>query len=707
MSVVDETPIVEVRASDYAGGSYVYQSNGRYRLMDDVVFHPNPDNDFMPTAQQLADGTYNAMASQIGFTTANIIAGHDIDIDLNGHTIEQSPEHALQQRFFSLFQFGKTPFIDKAGPLDFVEGDVFVGPQRITIRNGTIGRSSHHGIQGNDCRNVVLEDLRIVDFEVAAVSVNLVNDMTLRRCTLGPTRRNVPVVAAYSQARFLRIFARKILTNADTPVVVAAEGQAALAALEARLAAVREDVLGIGHTDDVLFGNPSGLPDGSAAYGVVVHGRGPAVNDFSPMPDDDDTETQFSERLRLHSVDVTGIVAAPRQTVGVSLPANAGAGTAESPSGSYAPGVQHDCVGAILDMKLLRNPVTDEYRPNELADLQAFLTAHRALLPARDRARVTISDGMAAWMRTPGAKLTDVMNAEQLYFLYNGDAMFHVMKGVMGVRLDRVQQAVLQDVSVRHSHNQGPLESTLDGSLYDTSHPNQTQTGGYQGAVCRGIVASACRKVRCRGVTVDGVRSDFGQRAAGIELMNESDVSFADEPRVTGIEAPHGDEFSMLGFAAESSEPPHGGGGSSDSHSCVGGGHDDHDDHDDHHDHHDDHHDHDHHDDHHDHDHHDDSDHGHEDAACHSDSDFDPPHGGDDTTRRHDHDDDDDDHHHHPHNSESSTTTTTWVIIVATVLFLLLVWWWLRRRRRRTKERMAAPQPMQRRAHHPYASSSY
>jgi hypothetical protein len=518
------TETVELRQQDYANGTYIMRSNTRYVFMEDIVFHPNPDNDFLPTSEQIADGTYNAMATTLGFTTANQIGGHDIDVDLNGHTMQQSAEHALQQRFFSFFQFGATPFIDKAGPVDFVDGDAFVGPQRVTIRNGTLGRSSHHGIQGNECREVVLENLRIHKFEIAAVSTNLVDEMTIRKCTLGPNFTSVPVEARYSQARFIRQFVREVSGHSLASATTRVEASSVLAELDARMSRVRNDVLSGGSTDDALFGNPSGLIDG-IAYGLLVHGKGPAVNDFSPMPVDGaepEGATQFSQRLRLYDVHIDGIESAPRQVVGLSMPA----GSVSTP-GVYGGGVQHDPAGGVLNVLSVWNRETDEYVPNVLSDAQAFVAAHRYLLAPRTAARVTISAGVTAWMRTPGAKLADVLADEELYFRYNGDSMFHVLKGNIGLRLDRVHQAVLQNVTVTNCHNRSTMHGTVDGAPFDFSHPSQT-VAGYQGCASRGMSLSACRKVRCRDLKVDGVTSTHDY-AVGVDILNESEVSFADE----------------------------------------------------------------------------------------------------------------------------------------------------------------------------------
>ncbi len=73
----------------------------------------------------------------------------------------------------------------------------------MVIRNGTLGVSSHHGIHGLGAQTVVLENLVIRDFEVAAVHLNGAADVTLRNVVVGPSTRDVPVGGTYSAARFI------------------------------------------------------------------------------------------------------------------------------------------------------------------------------------------------------------------------------------------------------------------------------------------------------------------------------------------------------------------------------------------------------------------------------------------------------------------------------------------------------------------------
>ena len=102
---------------------------------DEDLFDPDFDNsDFDPNAFGL------------GFFAAIAIAAPDVKLFLNGFTIEQAPEHALMQRFFSIIELADSPFIKDVGPAQFVGGDALVAASNVEIVGpGVLGRSSHHG----------------------------------------------------------------------------------------------------------------------------------------------------------------------------------------------------------------------------------------------------------------------------------------------------------------------------------------------------------------------------------------------------------------------------------------------------------------------------------------------------------------------------------------------------------------------------------
>ena len=59
---------------------------------------------------------------KFGFFAAITIESDNVEIDLNGHLIQQSDIHHVQQRFFSTIELNASPFIKPQGPADF--GDI-------------------------------------------------------------------------------------------------------------------------------------------------------------------------------------------------------------------------------------------------------------------------------------------------------------------------------------------------------------------------------------------------------------------------------------------------------------------------------------------------------------------------------------------------------------------------------------------------------
>ena len=86
-----------------SGGGYNFKS-----IQENIAFEPNPDNDFMPTYQQIASGQYpvgTAGAYHLGFFAAITIETSNVILDLNGFSISQSNQHNIMQRFFALIEF--------------------------------------------------------------------------------------------------------------------------------------------------------------------------------------------------------------------------------------------------------------------------------------------------------------------------------------------------------------------------------------------------------------------------------------------------------------------------------------------------------------------------------------------------------------------------------------------------------------------------
>ena len=84
------------------------------------------------------------------------------------------------------------------------EKNKFTNGCDVLITNGKIGFSSHHGIHGNNCTNLILDNLTIYDFEVCGIALNGSQNAILNNITIRDNLQKVPLNATYSQTRFLR-----------------------------------------------------------------------------------------------------------------------------------------------------------------------------------------------------------------------------------------------------------------------------------------------------------------------------------------------------------------------------------------------------------------------------------------------------------------------------------------------------------------------
>ena len=128
-------PII-LKQSDFDTGTYRILKPGYYVLGEDIVFHPNPEYDFKPTAQQFKTNSYPVHPYRLGFFAAITNETHDVILDLNGYSISQSKHHNIMQRFFALIELANTPFIPKTGPANF--GDTISPANNVIIKNGTL-----------------------------------------------------------------------------------------------------------------------------------------------------------------------------------------------------------------------------------------------------------------------------------------------------------------------------------------------------------------------------------------------------------------------------------------------------------------------------------------------------------------------------------------------------------------------------------------
>jgi len=541
-----------LRQADFANGTYLAEDDyACYELQENIVFDPAPWADYRASAVE----PYASIAAfRLDFFAAFAVSAVGVTLDLNGFEMRQSDAHCLAQRFFAVIELSDRPFIRGQGPADFSGSSTgVVGAARnFALLNGRIGRSSHHGVHGNNARGVLISDVDIAGYEVAAVSLNGANDVVMHAVRALGTSLRVPVLGTYSSARFIMPFVARALRAvpaAGTPGRTASMTAAvaalvrASATLHTRMAEVQDDVLARGRpTVDAsrhpeaarLFGNPSGMIDGNA-YGFVFHMHGVAVNGFEC--NGDDARHDLSGHIIIEDCEVRDTRTRVNEVVAVR----------DSASGTPARGP----AGDTLRVATITDAATGAYRGTALSDTKiALAELLRELGPTVGgpiAGTSSVHPSIVAWARGATTSLADNIASGVLEVLRNGDTMLHVNKGAFGIRISGGRYVCIERTLVAGVENHGsngeprPLPGETAETAYyigaaDGGHPAQAPQLGYMGADAYGIAVDAAADVLVSSTTVRGVHSRF-MWARGTAFFNDARRTRLHDVRIANVSA--------------------------------------------------------------------------------------------------------------------------------------------------------------------------
>lgn len=579
--------------SDIANGTLIIDEPGHYIVMEDLSFNPNAvgtqvfgvdaqrlglqDGDLLdsyrsggplPSQFTMAGGPYDPKSYGIGFFAMIAITGGASGsiIDLNGFQIEQSEEHALQQRFFSVIELAGAPFITGQGPHDFgPNGNDAVS--NLVIKNGTIGRSAHHGIHGNGNQNILIEDIDFIDYEVAAVALNGVDGLTVKDVEAS-NRTDVPVLGSYSNARFIRPYVDYLaqlerinpLGSGVSTLNVNGESLSAKdnqLALQQSLNAVFDDIItsGDGRIDAIdsnyhLYSNPLGFVDGNS-YGFLTGPVGVQVNGFPDTPEGGfetpSANVIFEDVKILRQNSFVTEVPALSNNVngGMSQPVIDPIGAAfmlrNNTNGVYNT-LESSTQGILSSDADDQDVLAANYKPNVLANAQLLVAKNKDLFASSslDVSRLSIGSDIVAWAESD-APLSELRSSLDLQdgWIYNVDNMLHVQKGTIGFKMDGVTGLSMDDVSVENLTAVGELG--FDGN-YTMGFEKDTLTG-YNGADAYGFTFSASSDVVVTDSKVKDIHSEYGESFGfASPLDNSTSISIIDSS-VDGITASGLDEI--------------------------------------------------------------------------------------------------------------------------------------------------------------------
>jgi hypothetical protein len=490
---------IHLRQNNFTNGTVRITKPGIYILKENISFEPNPSNDFMPTGPQIASGQYpvgTAGAYHLGFFAAITIETTGVILDLNGKTIKQTTLHSLQQRFYANIELASAPFIPAQGPATFSTPSNFKAGEKVLIKNGILGSSSHHGIHGNTMKDIILQNLSIKDFEVAGIALNGAINSILDNITIKNTCNNCRVLSTYSQSRFIRTFLQTVPAGT---VINGKDISNVIIDLNSGLEEAKNAVMA-GNTPSNMFGNnhfDEGY-DGNV-YGLVLNVNGVVVNDFiTTRP----AEAIGNQNIYMQNITIENIISRPVEIIAVNSTPDEG--------GAYGGGRQVGPIGDILDI----NPITAEngtYNANLLSDAQLIIGKSEIANSSLHFGTTNIADDIVNWAENYTV-LSSEMAIHGYYFVKGGDSMGHIMKGNIGLFI-----SAGENIRVNRF--------TIDNVTSKGSAVGPDASGVYQGGDARGVIVTGSTNIDLDFSAITSVTTEnTNATAQDIQVLGTSSV---------------------------------------------------------------------------------------------------------------------------------------------------------------------------------------
>lgn len=492
---------------DFVDGTYLIGKPGYYVLKEDIVFNPNPNDDYRPREDQVK---YKLPGFVLGFFAVIAIYADGVYLDLNGFEIKASKEFTLQQRFFSIIELANAPFVFKEGPGTFSTATSFVPATNTIVRNGKLGLSSHHGIHGGMCSNILLEKLSIENFEFVGVALNGCHSILAHKVMIKNNRQDIPVLATYSAARFAVQFAKRVLSMSQLNASQKSELTRRVSLLQNGMDNTFREIMASGKTSSKLFRNESGLADGNI-YGFLVKNRGLAVDELvTPDPSVIKTRNVFLRKVHLEN-----LVCRVDEILGISQKGGLG--------------IQVDTAGAVLQIDHIKD-LLGVYKGNVLSDVQLYLAelASSLNIPI---GKINITSDVVEWSKS--GQSIDTLIEKGYFFKTGSDSMFHFSKGNISYRFDAIDNLVLEKCSFYKVKNFARMGCDFPNSKIDEVN---RRNGHYPGASSTGLNLAYCSDVLIRDFVGKKIFSKDGD-AIGFRAMFGSENVRLDEVELVNIKA--------------------------------------------------------------------------------------------------------------------------------------------------------------------------
>jgi hypothetical protein len=465
---------IPISQADFASGPLRISKAGYYYFTEDVTFNPDPVQEAKRKDKPLADEWFTALSVECD----NVI------IDLNTKTFATHQQFIDKQllKVFSLIELSNMPFPNIKPEFAFRGIQNVIYAHNVTIKNGTLGASPHHGIHGNNNADIQMYDLVIRDWEVAGIALNGLKNGVIKNISISGMEHTFSFTGLVSVMLVARFLLEQRIAAGDS------EAQQYLAPLNALIA------------DPTRNGSihPSGLNYGNT-YGIFLNRAfdiGPVASSRSPLS----TNAIVIENVRISNIKIDTLEAV----------------------------VIGDAQGNSIAPDLFGSMRWDDAYPNGVFAPDGLLKAQVYILNKKNPAAMPAGFADNILSETPQESLF-LSHARPVF---NRDFPIHAQKGIFGIRVDAGHGVTIKNCSIMGLENVGKPGATLAdipaGSNYSFV------PGRFTGNDIYGIALAVCDNCCVSNCDVSACSSKNGY-IYGISLINQSDANHIEACKVSGL----------------------------------------------------------------------------------------------------------------------------------------------------------------------------
>ncbi|GMU19645.1 MAG: hypothetical protein AMXMBFR12_08370 [Candidatus Babeliales bacterium] len=519
---------------DFDSGTYRIKSGGYYKFIENVLFDP----------QIMAEKKRNDKPASGWFASITIETTEPVVIDLNTFTLASSAEFDEQHIFnvFAQIELDNCPF---SGTLygfpnphqAFVnfKGDLsYVSASNVIIKNGTLGRSGHWGIHGNNNSNIHLENLIIKDWEVRGIELNGLVRGSLKKIEISglehSIKTSVPLVGVLHVKQVLQHLAAQGFKDAQV-----------------RLQNLDEFLT----KNPGLLNPPQSLPVGTIG-GIFIAGGGVSNVDFP-----------VTTSLCSHAMNMTGgrtcsdiqIEEINIHDLGVNSVQFATIGSKYTGGQGHSIGIEN--LGLLPGGALFWKDAYDQngiFNPNE--PLLATVFAARAFAAHHPDAKKLLPKNFDKIAQS-------ILEKNEALFLENVIPIYtypsHKIKGLFGIRVEGAENVLIQNCTVSKLSSVGSNVTEIQKlrTVHHATNNNVNDPGApiflpdYRGNDIWGYEFAVCKNCIIRDCVADTIISNNGN-PFGFELIADTDSIRVENCHATNIIA-YGDTIdSNINLPSES-----------------------------------------------------------------------------------------------------------------------------------------------------------